>query len=76
MGRPWHIFTVVLRGLIGEFLLTLRCVVWAGVIAASRVTLVARKKDATGNLMVATFDTGIRVRPHYSDGMGLHQAKR
>jgi hypothetical protein len=30
------------------------------VIAASRVTLVARKKEATGDFIVATFETGIR----------------
>jgi hypothetical protein len=61
MGRPWHIFKVALRGLVGAVLFTLRCVVWAGVIAASRVTLVARKKEATGDFIVATFETGIRV---------------
>jgi hypothetical protein len=66
MGTPWHIFTVPLRGSAGVVLLALRCVVCAGAIAASKVTLVARKREATDSFMVATSDCWFKVWRYYS----------
>src|SRR5882762_10081548 len=66
MGRPWHIFKVapafaVAGGFAGTLL---RCLVWAGAIAARSVTLVTREREATSNF--------ISLPPGLILGLGRH----
>src|SRR6267143_151625 len=66
MGRPWHIFKVapafaVAGGFAGTLL---RCLVWAGAIAARSVTLITRKREATSNF--------ISLPPGLILGLGRH----
>src|SRR5437879_8626922 len=66
MGRPWHIFKVAPDfAVVGGFPCAfLRCLVWAGAVAASSVTLVTRKREATSNF--------ISLPPTLILGLGRH----
>src|SRR5438445_9117181 len=66
MGRPWHIFKVAPDfAVVGGFPCAfLRCLVWAGAIAASSATLVTRKREATSNF--------ISLPPTLILGLGRH----
>src|SRR5438445_4190685 len=73
MGRPWHIFKVAPDfAVVGGFPCAfLRCLVWAGAIAASSVTLVTRKREATSNFISLPPRLILGLGRHYSRGMAV-----